>query len=239
MRLEGAGYEEIARAGGGIVSSVRATRAADEATLLAAALPRVDALLAEGVTTLEIKSGYGLDRESELKMLRVARADRRGAAGAGGDELARRPRAAAGVPRRPRRLPPRRGDRRDGRRPCRRADRRRRRLLRGHRLQPRRDRAGLRARGDARPAGQAARRAALRPRRRGARGAARRAVGRPSGMARAGRDRRDGRSRHRRGAAPRRLLHAARDQGCRRSRACATPACRSRWRPTATPAPRR
>jgi imidazolonepropionase len=74
MRLEGAGYEEIARAGGGIVSSVRATRAADEAALLAAALPRVDALLAEGVTTLEIKSGYGLDVESELKMLRVARA---------------------------------------------------------------------------------------------------------------------------------------------------------------------
>jgi imidazolonepropionase len=74
MRLEGASYEDIARAGGGIVSSVRATRAADEETLLAAALPRVDALLAEGVTTLEIKSGYGLDRETERKMLRVARA---------------------------------------------------------------------------------------------------------------------------------------------------------------------
>jgi len=74
MRLEGAGYEEIARAGGGIVSSVRATRAANEAALVAAALARVDALLAEGVTTLEIKSGYGLDVESERKMLRVARA---------------------------------------------------------------------------------------------------------------------------------------------------------------------
>jgi imidazolonepropionase len=74
MRLEGASYEEIAREGGGILSSVRATRAADEETLLAAALPRVDALIAEGVTTLEIKSGYGLDRASELKMLRVARA---------------------------------------------------------------------------------------------------------------------------------------------------------------------
>jgi imidazolonepropionase len=74
MRLEGASYEEIARAGGGIVSSVRATREADEAELLAAALPRVDALLAEGVTTLEIKSGYGLNRASEAKMLRVARA---------------------------------------------------------------------------------------------------------------------------------------------------------------------
>jgi len=73
MRLEGASYEEIARAGGGILSSVRATREADEDALLAAALPRVDTLLAEGVTTLEIKSGYGLDIDSELKMLRVAR----------------------------------------------------------------------------------------------------------------------------------------------------------------------
>ncbi|TPE53038.1 imidazolonepropionase [Amaricoccus solimangrovi] len=74
MRLEGASYEEVARAGGGIVSTVRATREASEAELLAQALPRVDALLAEGVTTLEIKSGYGLEREAELRMLRVARA---------------------------------------------------------------------------------------------------------------------------------------------------------------------
>jgi imidazolonepropionase len=73
MRLEGASYEEIARAGGGIVSTVSATRAADEATLLADALLRVDALIAEGVGTVEIKSGYGLDRETELRMLRVAR----------------------------------------------------------------------------------------------------------------------------------------------------------------------
>ncbi|WP_410000564.1 imidazolonepropionase [Mesorhizobium sp. SP-1A] len=73
MRLEGAGYEEIARAGGGILSSVRNTREASEDELLATALPRVDTLLAEGVTTLEIKSGYGLDIDSELKMLRVAR----------------------------------------------------------------------------------------------------------------------------------------------------------------------
>ena len=73
MRLEGASYEEISRAGGGILSSVRATRDADEAVLLAAALKRVDQLLAEGVSTLEIKSGYGLDVASELKMLRVAR----------------------------------------------------------------------------------------------------------------------------------------------------------------------
>ncbi|WP_246479676.1 imidazolonepropionase [Niveibacterium microcysteis] len=72
-RLNGASYEDIARAGGGILSTVRATRAADEDALLAAGLPRVDALLAEGVTTLEIKSGYGLDLPSERKMLRVAR----------------------------------------------------------------------------------------------------------------------------------------------------------------------
>lgn len=74
MRLEGAGYEEIARAGGGIVSTVTATRAASQAALLAAALTRVDALIAEGVATIEIKSGYGLDRDTELRMLRVARA---------------------------------------------------------------------------------------------------------------------------------------------------------------------
>ena len=73
MRLNGATYEEIARAGGGIRSTVSATRAASEEELLADALPRVDALLAEGVTLLEIKSGYGLDLDTELKMLRVAR----------------------------------------------------------------------------------------------------------------------------------------------------------------------
>ena len=73
MRLEGAGYEEIARAGGGILSTVRATRAADEGALLAAALGRADHLIAEGVTTVEIKSGYGLDLDTELRMLRVAR----------------------------------------------------------------------------------------------------------------------------------------------------------------------
>ena len=72
-RMEGASYEEIARAGGGIVSTVAATRAADEATLLAQSLPRLDALLAEGVTTLEIKSGYGLDAATEARQLRVAR----------------------------------------------------------------------------------------------------------------------------------------------------------------------
>ncbi|WP_374622255.1 aromatic amino acid lyase [Devosia sp.] len=72
-RLQGASYEQIAREGGGIMSTVTATRAASAEELLATALPRVDALLAEGVATLEIKSGYGLTIEDELKMLRVAR----------------------------------------------------------------------------------------------------------------------------------------------------------------------
>jgi len=72
-RLNGASYEEISRAGGGIMSTVRATRAASDEELLALSLPRVLALLAEGLTTIEIKSGYGLDLESEAKMLRVAR----------------------------------------------------------------------------------------------------------------------------------------------------------------------
>jgi imidazolonepropionase len=74
LRLEGATYEEIAKAGGGIRSTVKATRAASEADLLAAAEPRLAALMAEGVTTIEIKSGYGLEREAEMKQLRVARA---------------------------------------------------------------------------------------------------------------------------------------------------------------------
>ena len=74
MRLNGASYEEIARAGGGIVSTVTATRNATEDQLLQDALRRVDVLIAEGVTTIEIKSGYGLDIETELRMLRVARA---------------------------------------------------------------------------------------------------------------------------------------------------------------------
>jgi imidazolonepropionase len=74
LRLAGASYEEIARAGGGIVSTMTATRAASEADLIAGALPRLDALLAEGVTTVEIKSGYGLEGQTEAKMLRAARA---------------------------------------------------------------------------------------------------------------------------------------------------------------------
>jgi hypothetical protein len=72
-RLAGEDYAAILKAGGGILSSVRATRAADEDTLLAAALPRARGLMAEGVTTLEVKSGYGLETATELRQLRVAR----------------------------------------------------------------------------------------------------------------------------------------------------------------------
>ena len=74
LRLNGASYEEVAKAGGGIVSTVAATRDASEEALLADALTRVDAMIAEGVTLIEVKSGYGLDLDSEPKMLRVARA---------------------------------------------------------------------------------------------------------------------------------------------------------------------
>ncbi len=74
QRLNGVPYAEIAKAGGGILSTVRATRAASERELMASALVRLDCLLREGVTTVEIKSGYGLDLETELRMLRVARA---------------------------------------------------------------------------------------------------------------------------------------------------------------------
>lgn len=74
MRLEGATYEEIARAGGGIASTVAATRAADEDGLIASAAVRLQRLLAEGVTVVEVKSGYGLDLATERRMLRAARA---------------------------------------------------------------------------------------------------------------------------------------------------------------------
>ena len=73
LRLKGASYEEVARAGGGILSTVTATRAASEDALLASALPRVDQLIASGATTIEVKSGYGLTVADELKMLRAAR----------------------------------------------------------------------------------------------------------------------------------------------------------------------
>ncbi len=74
QRLAGASYADIAKAGGGIASTVKATRAASEAELLELAVKRASRLIAEGVTTIEIKSGYGLDLANELKLLRVARA---------------------------------------------------------------------------------------------------------------------------------------------------------------------
>jgi imidazolonepropionase len=74
MRLQGATYEQIAREGGGIVSTVKATRAASEMELITMALPRLDALMADGAGTVEIKSGYGLSLADELKMLRAAKA---------------------------------------------------------------------------------------------------------------------------------------------------------------------
>jgi imidazolonepropionase len=74
LRLKGASYEEIASAGGGIISTVAATRGASEAELVAGALPRLDALIGEGVTTVEIKSGYGLNVETEMRQLSAARA---------------------------------------------------------------------------------------------------------------------------------------------------------------------
>src|SRR5919201_787940 len=70
LRLAGVSYEEIARRGGGIVSTVKATRAASEHDLIAASLPRLDRLLAEGVTTVEVKSGYGLELPTETRILR-------------------------------------------------------------------------------------------------------------------------------------------------------------------------
>ncbi|TIV08112.1 MAG: imidazolonepropionase, partial [Mesorhizobium sp.] len=73
MRLAGATYEEVTRAGGGIVSSVKALRAASEHELVVQSVPRLNALIAEGLTTIEIKSGYGLDVENEKKSLRAAR----------------------------------------------------------------------------------------------------------------------------------------------------------------------
>ena len=72
MRLEGVSYTEIAKRGGGIRSTVKATREASESELFEQCQPRLKQLMDEGVTTLEIKSGYGLDVDNEIKMLRVA-----------------------------------------------------------------------------------------------------------------------------------------------------------------------
>ena len=206
MRLAGATYEEVARAGGGIVSSVKALRAASEDELVRQSLPRLDALIAEGVTTIEIKSGYGLDLDNEAKSLRAARRL--------GDERQVTVRTtflgAHALP------PEANGDKdafiaqvaeRDAAGHCRgKAGRCRRRLLRGHRLFARADRAGVRRGPRARPAGEAACRPALQSLRRSPRGTLRRAVGRPSRIYRRAERRGDGAVGHGRRAAARRLL---------------------------------
>ncbi len=104
LRQKGVPYAEIARKGGGIISTVRATRAASEDQLFELALPRVKSLIREGVTTVEIKSGYGLTLTDELKMLRVARRLGGGAADPGQDHPAGSSCGAAGVSRRSRLL---------------------------------------------------------------------------------------------------------------------------------------
>ena len=96
-RLQGATYEEIAREGGGILATVKATRAASAEQLREESGRRLDAMLAEGVTTVEIKSGYGLDVESELKMPGRGALARHGARGARHHDASRRPRGAAGI----------------------------------------------------------------------------------------------------------------------------------------------
>ena len=206
MRLAGATYEEVARAGGGIVSSVKALRAASEDELVRQSLPRLDALIAEGVTTIEIKSGYGLDLENEAKSLRAARRLGRRASGVGAHQLPRRACAAAGSQRRQGRLH-RKGGGRDAAGHCRgKAGRCRRRLLRGHRLFAGADRASVRRGPRARPAGQAACRPALQSLRRSPRCTLWRAVGRPSRIYRRAERRCDGAVGHGRRAAARRLL---------------------------------
>ena len=96
LRLAGASYEEIARAGGGILSTVRATRAGSEDDLVATALPRLDRLLAEGVTTVEIKSGYGLERRQRSAHASGCTKAATSASHQRGDVLPRRPRVTAG-----------------------------------------------------------------------------------------------------------------------------------------------
>ena len=209
LRLAGASYEDIARAGGGIVSTVKATRAASEDDLVRASLPRLDRLIAEGVTTVEIKSGYGLDRATEMRMLAAARRLGRerdidvvtsflGAHAlppeADGDKDRYIDEVCAMIPAVAARPPRRRGR-------C---------VLRGHCVLARADRAGVRGRAGGGTAGEAACRPALQPRRREARGRARRALGRPSRIHRRGRRRRDGPRRHDSRAAARRVLRAAR-----------------------------
>ena len=174
--------------GGGIISTVRATRAASEERLYELALPRIKSLIREGVTTVEIKSGYGLTLEDELKMLRVARRLGRDAAHPGQDHAAGGPCGAAGVSRRSRllgrdHLP---GDHPGGGRGrsrgcggC---------LLRTHRLLPCPDRAGLSGGGSVQPRGERAHGSALQPGGQHARRPLRRPLGGSSGISGSGWD---------------------------------------------------
>ena len=239
QRLQGVSYEAIARAGGGIASTVAATRAASAEALEESAGHRLDALRAGGVTTVEIKSGYGLDLETEVRMLEVARRLGRGPGIEVRTSFLGAHAAAARVRGRPGGLsgPGLRADVAGGR--GRRPGRCGRRLLRRHRLQPGRGRARLRGCEAPRPAGQAARRSALGSGRRRARGAVRRALGRSSGIYQRGGRAGDGRRRHRGGPAAGRLLYLARGQAAAGRGSCAGTAYRSRSRPTAIPAPRR
>ena len=240
LRLEGASYEEIARAGGGIVSTVKATRAASEDELVASALPRLDHLIAEGCTTVEIKSGYGLDLDTEARMLRAARRLGERASRIRRHHLPRRPCPAAGGERRQGRLSSTRSARemlpalaREGLADAVDA------FCEGIAFSPEQTARVFDAAQGAWPAGQAPRRPALEPARREARRRLRRALGRSSRIHGRGRRRRDGEGRHGRRAAAGRLLHPARDEAAAGRGVPPSTACTWRSRPTAIPAPRR
>ena len=228
------------RAGGGIVSTVKATRAATLDELVEASRPRLRALMAGGVTTVEIKSGYGLDIETELKMLQGRQGARRERDGAGRADPARAPRPAARI-RGPARGVRRARDRFDpaGRRD---AGARRARSMpfaKGSASPPTRSRMlfeaaaahGLRVKLHAEQLSNL----------HGAALAADYEALSADHLEHADEDGRrgDGAGRHGRGAAARRLLCAEGDAASRRSTCCAATACRWRWRPTAIPAPRR
>ena len=212
MRLAGATYEEVAKAGGGIVSSVKSLRAASEDELVRQSLPRLDALIAEGVTTIEIKSGYGLDLENEAKSLRRRAPPRNCTERYGTHQLPRRACAAAGSQGRQGRLYRSRRERNAAGDCCARPRRCGRRFLRGHRLLAGADFSRVRQGQGARPSCQAACRPAFQSAWRSTRGPLRRAVGGSSGIYRRGRRGRDGEGRHGRRDPARRLLFHPRDE---------------------------
>ena len=239
MRAKGATYEEIARAGGGILSTVRATRAATEDDLVAQSLPRARAMARQGVTTVEIKSGYGLDADSELKMLRAAAKVGEQANITVSPDVPWRAYLAAGIQREPRRLC--RSDLQcdDPSHRARPAGRSGRCVLRDHRLYTGGNGARLRRRDSAWAAREAARRAAFQFAWRDPGGEIQCALRRSSrtSLRRGCRD--DGEGGDGRGAVCRpRSISCARRRS-RRSTRCAAPVCRSPSRPTAIPAPRR